>query len=99
MKTKIEISELQYGILAKVNKLSDEYNLPVSHTEELSDEDGNSIGVLWNYPHLLMELEILDEDEVIFVFSEKLKENPVQIASFDCVENSERLFKALGVKK
>ena len=95
----IEISELQYDILAKVNKLSDEYSLPISHTENMNDEDSNYIGVLWNYPELLMELSIFDEDEVIFVFSEKSKENPVQIANFNCVEDSEILFKDLGVKK
>ena len=95
----MNISQRQKGILSKLISLSDKYNIPVSHTELLTDEDGDHIGVLWNYPHVLMDIGIYDEDEVVFALTEKLKKDiRTKIAAFDCVENSEKLFESIGIK-
>ena len=94
-----KISKLQSDILAKVTSFSNKYQMPISHSESLmEDEDGSYIGVLWNYPYVLMDLSIFDENEVIFVLNEK-SDDGTKIAAFDCVENSEKLFKSIFDKR
>ncbi len=95
----MNISQRQKDILSKLISLSDKYNIPVSHSELLTDEEGDHIGVLWNHPHLLMDVGIYDEDEVVFALTERLKKDSrTKIAAFECVENSEKLFERIGIK-